>query len=177
MGIFWKPRGRRIHGFQALRDGQRVQGYYSESRYPIRDGRIERSVEDYGSFKIERIYIVFTYSGTRSVRNPVAHRSTYSVGLLDDRKRFWGPWTREWSQFELYTTNLIWENMNMANKLMALIKLNKNQRKLQKVGIYDENGNLTEDGKEVVMNLWARDNEDKLVELTRDWKTDDKKSD
>jgi len=62
----------------------------------------------------------------------------------------------------------------MANKLLGLIRLNKNQRKLQKVGIYDENGNLTPDGQEVVLNLIAKDKEAELVELSKDWKTDKK---
>lgn len=58
----------------------------------------------------------------------------------------------------------------MPNKLMSLIKLNKNQRKLEKAGIYDENGNLTRDGQEVILNLIAKDYEEKLVDLVKDWK-------
>lgn len=63
----------------------------------------------------------------------------------------------------------------MANKLMALVRLNKNQRKLAKAGIYDENGNLTTDGQEVLLNLLAKDKEAELVDLVKDWKDTDKK--
>lgn len=56
----------------------------------------------------------------------------------------------------------------MANKLLAALKLNKTQRTLVKAGVYDSNGNLTEDGKELVLNYLAGENESKLVELTKD---------
>lgn len=63
----------------------------------------------------------------------------------------------------------------MANKLLAALKLNKTQRKLVKAGVYDSNGNLTEDGKELVLNYLAGENEAKLVDLTKDLVSKSKK--
>lgn len=56
----------------------------------------------------------------------------------------------------------------MANKLLSTLRLNKDQRQLAKVGVYDENGNLTEDGKELLLNHLASKHEVDLVELTKD---------
>jgi hypothetical protein len=169
MGILkalsWKPTGRRLYHWPDLEDGRRVQGYYGSGPYrePIKDGIIERESRfyDFDQTKIERVYVRFTYQG--SVIRELLCRKNY------------GRWQHGYAHFELFTVNLIKENQSMANKLLGLIKLNKNQRKLQKVGIYDENGNLTADGQEVVLNLIAKDYEARLVELSKDWKIDDKK--
>lgn len=73
---------------------------------------------------------------------------------------------------------LLKEIQNMANALMALVRLNKNQRRLAKVGIYNENGNLTTDGQELLLNIIAKEYETRLIDLAKDWKAkEDKKRD
>lgn len=164
--LSWKPTGRRLFHWPNLKDGQRVEGYfgYGSYRTNIRHGWISRKVEDYDRSSITTIYVNFPYLGRSVTRETLCSKWSFK-----DR------WSHGSGSFELYSINLIKENMTMANKLLGLIKLNKNQRKLQKIGIYDENGNLTLDGQEVLLNLIAKDYEEKIVELTKDWKSDDDK--
>jgi hypothetical protein len=44
-----------------------------------------------------------------------------------------------------------------ANKLMKSMKLSKDERKLYKAKITDEEGTLTEFGKEIVINIVSKD--------------------
>lgn len=76
---------------------------------------------------------------------------------------------------KIYKLNQIKENESMANKLMSALKLNKDQRKLSKAGVYDENGNLTADGQELMLNWLAKKHEAELVVLVKDFTQDKKK--
>jgi hypothetical protein len=99
-----------------------------------------------------------------------------TVYLLDPKKLLrelgWiykgGAWFRNYS-INLHCVrnpilNLIKDN-SLSNKLLSVLHLNKDQRKLSKAGVYDSNGNLTTDGQELVLNLLAKEYEEKLVEL------------
>lgn len=186
--IFWYPKGRKValSEYDRLEDGQRVQAFgpwetrgIIKQRTPIKEAtvkvedreRVEYTYPDGYHAKEKRwmerhITLCWRSRTGFQVKQPIAERR------LPD-----GGWTttRYAGNYILFLVNLIRENRTMANKLMALVKLNKNQRKLAKAGIYDENGNLTSDGQEVVLNLIAKDKEAELVELVKDWK-DDKKS-
>jgi hypothetical protein len=164
----WQPKGRRLYDLEDLRDGQRVQAiaYYNQ-----------RSIRQ----KIKKGVIVFEYDKWLD-----GGAGVYLKSLTGDFKSHLGYWNsdgsfdsshRNMQHSKIYLHNRFKENQSMANKLMALVKLNKNQRKLAKAGIYDENGNLTPDGQEVVLNLIAKDKEAELVELVKDWKTDKKETD
>ncbi len=178
MGILpklrWHPTGRRLSHWPDLVDGQQVQGYCitSGNRRPFRTGWISREVEDWNSFKTDTVYINYEYRGSICKEILCKRYFDSDSGYKDESWQ-----RRSYNTFELYSVNLIKENQTMANKLLGLIRLDKNQRKLQKVGIYDENGNLTPDGQEVVLNLIAKDKEAQLVELSKDWKTEKDKKD
>lgn len=117
-------------------------------------------------YHIKQVYLWFpSQYGGRKVKELIFYKSDHPTDRYQ-RNVYFHP--------KLFKPNLIKENQTMANKLMALVRLNKNQRKLAKAGVYDENGNLTPDGQEVLLNLLAKDKEAELVELVKDWKTDKK---
>lgn len=162
----WQPTGRRLLRLEELRNGMSVQaiGYVKISKKKIKEGTIQFEYEpwlDGGA----SVYLKDLNSDFK------AH-----LGYLEGT----GQWDKKHDSMHahrIYVHNKLKENTTMANKLMALVKLNKNQRKLAKAGIYDENGNLTVDGQEVLLNMLAKDHEDKLVELVKDFKTDKKDDD
>lgn len=158
----FKPSGPRITDIEQLKEGMSVMARYRErgrvARQPIRFGYVEvetaKSVFDY-----DRIYI----------RSRIDPTYSFYIGAVI------APYGNDFKYYDIYKLNRFKEKTTMANKLMALVRLNKNQRKLAKVGIYDENGNLTADGQEVLMNLVAKEYEVKLIDLVKDWKDVKKK--
>jgi hypothetical protein len=57
--------------------------------------------------------------------------------------------------------------------LVTYLKLNTKQRTLHKAGLVDENGNLTESGTDVLLNLVLEDYTDKMVALAKEYKKDE----
>lgn len=60
--------------------------------------------------------------------------------------------------------------------IVTYAKLNKDQRVLYKVGVIDNGGNLTQDGREILLDMLASDKEiqAKLVVLAKDFKKEQK---
>lgn len=56
----------------------------------------------------------------------------------------------------------------MAN-VLAFLKLSKNQKILKKAGWVDENGNLTEEGFDVLGNIVLEKYESEFVELAKEF--------
>jgi hypothetical protein len=153
-------RGQKITDICQLKDGMSVQAFHKESRRwrrePIKDGYVKIHKPDCYSYFPERYDISIIDRGGRTNR--------INLGTVN------APYSNDFRYYDIYKVNRFKEKQSMANKLMALVRLNKNQRKLTKVGIYDENGNLTDDGQEVLLNLVAKEYEPKLIELVKDWK-------
>jgi hypothetical protein len=57
----------------------------------------------------------------------------------------------------------------MLKNVVTYLKLNKNQRTLRKASIVDDNGNLTDTGKDVLLNLLLEDNEENLANKVREY--------
>ncbi len=154
----WKPKGQLIIDIHQLKDGMSVQA----RRY---DG--QRIYDGY-------VHIEFAkYEFDRDVVRILDRDSSreFYIGAID------APYINSFKYYKIYKLNRFQRRISMSNKLMAMVRLNKNQRKLAKVGIYDENGNLTEDGQEVLLNLICKEYETKLVELAKDWRDSKKKKD
>lgn len=157
----WNPKGARITDIRSLKDGMSVQARRYDKR-KIYSGFVKVKVEYRGtSYETQSIWI-FDRDSDQNFYIGAIKRSPY-------------PDHSDFKYYQIYKLNRFKEKTSMSNKLMALVKLNRNQRKLSKVGIYDENGNLTEDGQEVLLNLIAKEYEDKLIELAKDWKDSKKK--
>lgn len=58
--------------------------------------------------------------------------------------------------------------------LLTYAKLNKDQRLLNKVGVMDTNGRLTDDGRELLLDVLAQDapTQKRLVDLAKEYKDD-----
>jgi len=156
----WKPTGRQITDIMQLRDGQQVQAiaFYKDKRIRKKLRKAHISIKKNEYFPYAKVFLI----GPHGFITILGYQPRdVKFNYMDSSK--------------IFAVNLIKENQSMANKLMAMVRLNKNQRKLSKAGIYDENGNLTTDGQEVLLNLIAKEYEPKLVELVKDWKEDKKK--
>lgn len=53
--------------------------------------------------------------------------------------------------------------------VLTFLKLSKNKKVLRKAGWVDDNGNLTDDGMEVLGNVLLEAHEEQLVELAKDF--------
>lgn len=53
--------------------------------------------------------------------------------------------------------------------ILTFLKLSKNKKTLRKAGWVDDNGNLTDDGLEVLSNVLLEEHEVKMVQLARDY--------
>lgn len=53
--------------------------------------------------------------------------------------------------------------------VLTFLKLSKNKKILRKAGWVDDNGNLTDDGMEVLANVLLETHEAKLVDLAKDF--------
>lgn len=53
--------------------------------------------------------------------------------------------------------------------VLTFLKLSKEKKVLRKAGWVDDNGNLTDDGMEVLANVLLEQHEEKLVELAKDF--------
>jgi len=152
----WRPTGLQITNIDELKEGMSVQARRYDGK-KIFDGYVKIK---FGKGVYEHdIYWIFNREGSKN----------FYIGAKN------APHGNDFKYYKIYKLNRFQRRTSMSNKLMAMVRLNKNQRKLAKVGVYDENGNLTEDGQEVLLNLVAKEYESKLIELAKDFK-DSKKS-
>ncbi len=165
LAIFCRPRGRLVTDWMQFKDGDTVDvcrmPYDRMFSRTLRDASIRhKKVCRYGSLTMTEIWI--------------DHKSkSYELGFFYTGDDYDGEFHKSTiEKWWLYKFNGLIKEPSMANKLLALVKLDKSQRRLAKVGIYDENGNLTDDGQEVLLNMLAKDNESKLIDLVKDWKDD-----
>jgi hypothetical protein len=164
----WKPTGQRLYRLEDLRDGMSVEAiaYPRISKHKIKHGVIQFRRNSW----LNGEAVIYLKDLDDAFDACLGYTDKTSFDLrhnnMDDHR--------------IYVRNLIKRRPTMANKLLSTLRLNKDQRQLAKVGVYDENGNLTEDGKELLLNHLAAANEKELVELTKDLakckdKEDDKK--
>jgi hypothetical protein len=57
----------------------------------------------------------------------------------------------------------------VMKNVLTFLKLSKNKKILRKAGWVDDNGNLTDDGMEVLGNVLLETYEDQLVDLAKDF--------
>lgn len=53
--------------------------------------------------------------------------------------------------------------------VLTFLKLNKNKKIMRKAGWVDDNGNLTDDGAEVLMNVLLEEKEESIAELAKEF--------
>lgn len=53
--------------------------------------------------------------------------------------------------------------------VLTFLKLNKNKKIMRKAGWVDDNGNLTDDGAEVLMNVLLEEKEESMAELAKEF--------
>ena len=152
----WKRNLSQITDINQLKEGMSVQARRYD-RLKIYNGYVH--VKEAKTEWDRDIYWIFNREGSKN----------FYIGAKDAQ------YGNDFKYYKIYKLNRFQRRTSMSNKLMAMVRLNKNQRKLAKVGVYDENGNLTEDGQEVLLNLVAKEYESKLIELAKDFK-DSKKS-
>ncbi len=161
--MFWHPEGQYIEDWRTLQNGSWVNGYYRKWQaifpHKFRNGTIELKVKDYG----EGITSVDVYLHTPNWSEHLGHYGTDHLGKLEIFSR------ATLNKYVIYRKSKFNKGKtSMANKLLSVLRLNKNQRALAKAGVYDENGNLTDDGQELLLNLLAQKHEQELVDLTKD---------
>lgn len=66
------------------------------------------------------------------------------------------------------------EKEDTMKNVVAFLRLNKDQRAMRKAGLVDDNGNLTEDGKTVLLNLLLEDKVTEMAQAARDYNKGDK---
>lgn len=78
---------------------------------------------------------------------------------------------QDWSPF---INKKITNQGNNTMNLLTYAKLNKDQRLLNKVGVMDTNGRLTDDGRELLLDVLAQDapTQKRLVDLAKEYKDD-----
>lgn len=163
MNIFARqPQGAYIFPID-LENGQYVRGTIILGGYKekLRCGRIrlQKKVDYFnpsGPSRVEEVYLEFGENkyklGERDIVGSVFHSSVSRIEL-----------------YQLSSNRCNRKGTKMTNKLLAALKLTRDHRKLHKAGVYDNNGNLTDDGSELLLNFLAKKYETDLVALTKDF--------
>lgn len=155
----WKPTGKRLFRLEDLKDGMSVEAitYPRITKRKIKHGAIQFRYDLW----LDGEAVVYLKDLDSDFEACLGYTDRTTRSGFDVRHNNMG-------DHRIYVRNLIKRRPTMANKLLSTLRLNKDQRQLAKVGVYDENGNLTEDGKELLLNHLASKHEVDLVELTKD---------